>query len=508
MEIKTNNETGKERIILLGMILSKRFLKAIAPFFDSTKNYFATEHTKIIAKWCWQYWQKYQKPCVENLKNIFEIEKETIPEDSVELVEQFLAGISDEYQRAGKFNIKYAIDIAEGYFKYQSISNLKTGIEKKLAVKNLEGAEELISQHTSCVSIQENGWINPFEKNQIKSVFAEEETDLLMRLHGAFGEMIGDIEREFLIGILGKTGIGKTWLLLLFAMSALYKGFNVVFVNLELSDKQLMKRIYHYVTGLPAERNAGKIIVPVLDCKLNQNNTCRKPERTCNVGLNLVRGQIPDFDSAPETYKACKACRKKNKQDYHTATWVERITRKAIGQTKVIRRVNNLITCNFTRGGKLRIISCPSGSLTITELRKKIKQLTNIEGFIPDVIVTDYADKFRGEKGSERFEIKGIWEGHKALGQEFHACVVTASQSSAARSGRDTKHYDWAEASFKKDLIDIGIMLNQKETEKKAGVLRTSLAKHRHESFSHKKQVILLQSLVLGRPYLESEKIS
>ena len=506
MKIKTNNEAGKERIILLGMILSKRFLKTISLFFDSNKNYFATEHTKIVAKWAWEYWQKYQKPCSDNLKNIFESEKEKIPEGSAELVEQFLVGISDEYQRAGKFNVRYAIDIAEEYFRYQAISNLKIGLEKKLAVKNLEGAEDLISSHTSNVSMQENGWINPFSKTQIKNVFATEESDLLMRMHGAFGEMIGDIEREFLIGILGKTGIGKTWLLLFFAMSALYKGYNVVFVNLELSDKQLMKRIYHYITGLPAEKNEGEILVPVFDCKLNQNNTCRRSERTCNVGLSLSGNKLPDFNSSPENYKTCKVCRKKDRQAYSVATWFEKIRRKAINQTKVVRRVNNLLSCNFTRGGKLRIISCPSGTLTVTELKRKIKQLINTEGFIPDMIVTDYADKFKGEKGSERFEIKGIWEGHKALGQEFHACVVTASQSSAARSGRDTKHYDWAEASFKKDLIDIGVTLNQKEAEKQACVLRVSLAKHRHEYFSHKRQVILLQALNLGRPYLDSEK--
>lgn len=494
MEIK-KGVASKERIILLGMILSKKFLKGISPFFDSTKDCFSTGHTKIVAQWCWDYFQKYDFPVVENIKNIFEIEKDSLSEDDQKNIERFLVGISDEYVRKGKFNSGYALDIAQEYFKYRSLNNLKLNISKSLAINDTNTAEELIEQYTSKVAMKTVGWTDPFTEERIKESFEEENRDFLMRLPGKLGDATGDLEREFLMAFLGTSGIGKTWMLLFLSLSALMKGYNVLFVNLELSIKQLERRIYHYLTALPGKKNL-ELNIPVFDCALNQSDSCRKDIRVCNVGIGK-RG-----------YMLCTVCRRdKRGGAFVPVIYQKQIKRKIISLETVMKRVSNILSCNIIRGGKIRVLTYPSGTLTISELRKQIDLLSHYEAFMPDFIITDYADKFAAKhRGDQhRFQIKEIWEGHKALGQEYHCLVATGSQSSAARAERDTKSYDWAESTFKKDLIDLGIILNQSAKEKEQGIIRASIGKHRHDWYSETEQITVLQALKIGRPYLDSE---
>lgn len=518
MEIK-KGIASKERIILLGMILSKRFLKGVSPFFDSSKDCFASAHTKVVAKWCWDYYKKYDRPIVDNLKNIFEIEKDNLNDDAKKNIELFLTSVSDEYERVGKFNSGYALDIAEGYFKYRTIANLKTSLGKKLATNDIQSAEDMIESYTSNIAMKTATWVNPLNIDIIKDAFDVESKETIMRMSGKFGEIIGDLEREFFVGILGKSGIGKTWMLLFFAMSALMKGYNVLFVNLELSAKQLEKRMYHFLTGLPAEKDKGGHYIPVFDCLSNQNGTCRLPQRTNKRPL-VIKGSKLESVEDNKKYLPCVACRhiEKKKEEkgkkkkiiyYKPATWFRFINKKAISSEVVIKRVDNILSCNLLKGGKIRLLSYPSGTLTIHELRRQVNLLTHYEGYIPDVIVTDYADKFAAKsKEGHRFQLCEIWEGHKALGQEFHSLVVTGSQSSAVRGEGDTKAYDWAEAAFKLNLIDLGIGFNQSLDEKKEGILRAFIAKHRHDYFTTDRQVMILQALKLGGMYLDSEYLN
>ena len=56
------------------------------------------------------------------------------------------------------------------------------------------------------------------------------------------------------------------------------------------------------------------------------------------------------------------------------------------------------------------------------------------EGFVPDVIVIDYADLLEADGKSTEFRHKqdSIWKGLRAMSQKRHALVLTATQADAA----------------------------------------------------------------------------
>jgi replicative DNA helicase len=142
----------------------------------------------------------------------------------------------------------------------------------------------------------------------------------------------------------------------------------------------------------------------------------------------------------------------------------------------------------------------------MSKFRAYLHNLEHYENFIPDVIVTDYADKFAPEdkRLSPRHQLRQIWEEHKALAQERHCLVITASQSSAARTEKDTKQGDWSEAISKLELVDVGFILNQTPDEKREGLMRVVVAKQRHDDFDILGEVKVLQCYKIGKPYLDS----
>ena len=155
---------------------------------------------------------------------------------------------------------------------------------------------------------------------------------------------------------------------------------------------------------------------------------------------------------------------------------------------------------------RLKLVQFPSGELTMKGLNTYIDNLEYYEDFIPSVIITDFADKFRAEtwKSEHRHGLNEIWEGHKALAQKRHCFVGTGSQSSAAREGRDTKRGDWADDIRKLTLLDAGLIINQTEIEKDWNIYRCGVAKQRHEEFTLMAEIMVLNQLRIGRPYIDS----
>ena len=73
-----------------------------------------------------------------------------------------------------------------------------------------------------------------------------------------------------------------------------------------------------------------------------------------------------------------------------------------------------------------------SGSLSAEQLAAHVANGER-EGWVPDVIVLDYADLLALPSGMEKREgIDETWRRLRRLSQDFHCCVVTATQGDAA----------------------------------------------------------------------------
>ncbi len=81
---------------------------------------------------------------------------------------------------------------------------------------------------------------------------------------------------------------------------------------------------------------------------------------------------------------------------------------------------------------RFKLITYPAGTLTVTEIRQVLDIWERQDGFVPDVIIIDYADLMSSDdaKVSEfRHRQDYIWKSLRGLSQERHVLVVTATQA-------------------------------------------------------------------------------
>lgn len=495
--------SGLERKIITAMILSKTFLKSITPIFIDSVPKFDTRHTQMVAEWCWEFYKKYGKPPKEEIHSIFKTKKKT--EEDEKNIGLFLESISDEYVKGRKLNVPYITDLAENYFKKAGLKKLKTQIQKCLSEDDTEGAEKLVRKFTSKMATGEAKWTDPFSKESIRKTFEKEDTEDVLILPGHYGKVIGGFQRGYLIAFLAKSGLGKTWNMVDCAILGALQGNDVLYVNLEMTEKQMNKRFYQRLTMNPAIKT-DRLLIPVFDCKLNQLNECSKKIRLCKRGIIYDDNKEVSFDATSKKYIPCHVCmRYKQRTDYQVATWFKEEKRKLLDVSKVSKRIKNLLDFNHFGGGRLRLITYPAGSATLNTLESDIDRMVCLEGFLPGIIIIDYADKFLNEKkGEYRHGLQTIWTGHKGFAQKYYAAVITGSQSSAMRRDEDTRFFDWAEGICKINELDVGIIINQNPEEKKQGIMRYSLGKLRHRHFNTVDEIIVLYNYHVGRPYLDS----
>jgi hypothetical protein len=504
---KPRTDSRVERIISTGLIISEKFIRQIRPIIKS--EYFRTNHGRIISQWCIDYFDIHGTAPGRTIEDIYQdqIASPMADDDSMLAVKSFLEDISSEFARSGQFNVRYSLRRAEQYFREVSLRNMTENVKRNLAVGRVEEAEAILSHYSRPVLSTSKG-VDPFGLDIIAASF-EDSSEYLLTLPGKLGESIGALARGWLFAVVGAAKSGKTWWLMYIAYLAAISDLNVLFVSMEMKERQIVRRFMHLISGRPTQKWAGTVFLPVWDCTKNQTGSCELDERVGSVDL-FSEGQTEmpsyqDFDEMEDRgYKPCAVCKGISKQ-YKVATWYKKVRKDPL-TTKHAQEKAQKIKSELMRGSRFRLVEFPSGSLTMSEFRAYLHNLESYEGFVPDVIVTDYADKMRPERwGNEyRHGINEIWEGHKAIAQELNALVVTASQSNTTRKGEKIKQGSWAEDIRKLNLVDAAMSLNMTADQKRRCVMEAGIMAQRHDYFDLLVDVTVLHQLKIGRPYLDS----
>jgi replicative DNA helicase len=131
--------------------------------------------------------------------------------------------------------------------------------------------------------------------------------------------------------------------------------------------------------------------------------------------------------------------------------------------------------------GRLIIKEYPTGSATSITLRNHLEKLM-LKGFVPSVIIIDYADIMRSTKSydSLRHELKLIYEELRNLAMDLNVPIWTASQANRESANSDIVGLEnMAEAYGKAMVADVVISLSRKAMEKSTGSGRLFIAKNR-----------------------------
>lgn len=285
------------------------------------------------------------------------------------------------------------------------------------------------------------------------------------------------------------------------AYHALIARLKVAVFSLEMNSTQFKKRIYKRMTAMAEQ--GGEYNYPVFDCLHNQNGSCLKTERRNRRALMNKDGTIPIY-SQDNKYRPCDYCRQNKKKDYQVAWWwrtqkqKEDLTTEAISKkVKIFKRLY---------GDNLRLMCHPPFSASFDDLITDLDNLEYTENFVPDVILIDYFDITAKTTDDERSDANTKWQRGKHLAGVRKALVINCNQSN--RDSIDKKNINQkntGEDIRKLAHVDALFVLNQVLDEKIGGRVRIDTLVHRHDEASEKGQVIVLQQLKLGQPFLDSE---
>lgn len=496
--VRRSIDLSVENNILTASIISTHYLEEIYPLYQ--KDYLTNSFARIVMGWVLDYFKNFGESPKHHIKDIFNIEKGTLEDAEMEIIQIFLENLSNRYVEDQGVNEDYLLDQTLQYFRKREIEIRVANASSLLQIGRLDKAEEELLQMKK-VMLSTSNWSNPFATENINAVF-DDRNNGIFKFPGKFGELLGPLERGWLIAFLAPFKRGKSFALQEAVILAALSGLKAVFVSLEMQNKGMNERIYKRIT---AYGEAGKIHhIPVFDCLKNQKGVCVNPGCDgSNISMGDTKETIAEF--TPESHHVvCTKCRFIKGGDFEPSTWFERVDKKDFDIKNVGKKLKSFVKMY---GDNIRIICYPRFSASVSDFERDLDILEQSEGFIPDVVSADYADIFKPEKGGgdDHKGIDAIWKNIASLAARRHLIMFTASQGNrGAIYKSDLDQGDLAEWIGKLAHVDAFLSLNQTKEEKKKGVMRVGLLAHRHREFHEDDQCILLQSFSLGQTHLDS----
>ena len=444
--------TLNERDLLIGIIVSDKFCREITPVLNP--RLLQVEYARIIAGWVKEFYNNFKRAPEKDILKLYRAKCEEISDEALQdNVLTFIQRLDEDYDSVSQFNVDFALQEAVSYLKKLQLQNLNADIDAYLTSGDIGKAENLITKFRGVekesgksVSVLGNSdaLVNSFTK----------EDDLLFEFKGAYGAVIGKVHREDFIAFLAPMKRGKTWALIDAGVTAMMNGLKVLHCSLEMSESQMLKR---YWTCMSGQVNEDKDDI-----------------------------DYPYFESDGDKWTV----------EHKT------ISRKAVSISEIQKKQKQLK--RMFRGGDIRVLAVPAYSESVEMLDMDIENLVQNEGYVPDVIIVDYADiMMPSEKGDYRNQIDGIWKRLRGMAQKRKCVVFTASQSGRASIGKNVDATDIAEDIRKLAHVTSMVSLNQTEIEKKNGILRLKQLAVR-EGEQEFRQAVCTQCFSIGRIITDS----
>ncbi|KKM73451.1 hypothetical protein LCGC14_1410490, partial [marine sediment metagenome] len=319
---KRGISTRIERQIITGMITSGQYLEGVQGLYKP--GVLRAVFAQTIADWCMEYWQAYKAAPQREIQDIFIEKKATgMDPDTAGFIEDFLTELSAEYEQSQVVNVVRLLDKTEMHFRLSDLENARIELTQCITGGRIEDGEAVMTNFRRQTRMETAG-IDPFlDREHIAAALDENSGDRLFQLYGALGNMIGPFERGWLFAYVGASSMGKTWWLITTAIAALFAGFRVLFISLEMSERQMIYRFMQWATGKTRRIYPEGVLIPVWDCELNQLGEC-----TDGCGITLMEKDDagdwhkPDFGHEPRGYQPCTICKDiRGNQKYKLATW-------------------------------------------------------------------------------------------------------------------------------------------------------------------------------------------
>ena len=509
-----------ERRILIGLITSTEFIQQIQNIWDT--SLLESQMARRLAGWCMEYYQKYQKAPGKDIEGIFYQKlKEGLTKDIAEEIEEdILPKLSQEYETES-INLNYLLDQTHTYFCSRHLEQHSQEIQALVEAGELIEAEKLACEYRALAreSGQDLDMSSKMALLRVEKAFRQAGTPVVKypRQLGEFWNH--QLVKGRLVALMASEKRGKTWWLMDMAMRATRQKVKVGFFQAGdmTEDEQLMRLCIYLTKKSNLDKYSGKMFQPVRDCVLNQLGTCDKEIRECDFGvfegrsMKEIRQEVTmeelmeQYKDNPD-YRACSNC-KEYQYRRIGAVWIEEVDS---GHPLTVDQAKEAVDRFFIQNSRqFKLSSHANDTLSVKEIEALLDIWERQDDFIPALVVIDYADLLVPDSGIIEFrhQQNKIWKGLRRISQIRDCLVVTATQSDAASYEQyRLKMKNFSEDKRKYAHVSSMYGLNQdpKDREKEIGVMRINEIVIREGAFKNTNEVVVLQNLKRGRPYLGS----
>ncbi len=516
----TNTEFIERRIIT-GLIVSLEYLHRIRPFWDASLLQ-STEFARV-AGWCIEYYDEYKAAPDADIEDIFMRHLPKLPKAEAQYIEAVLADLSDEYGRGTQFNAAYLYDRTVEYLTAQHLDRHNEDVQFLVEQGRVQEADALAQAYQPAAFEHAAVGLELSSRTALQRIDEAftQDAQRVLTYPGALGEMWNEhFVRGGFVSFLGPEKRGKTFMLIELAMRAYRQRANVAFFSAgDMTESQMLRRICIYQARCSdRDRYCGAHFKPVGDCVLNQLDLCTRADRNCDHGIfdvsfeqfNRDRSKYVTIETLTQCYEQnpdYEPCDSATCNERRGTVWIEAVPAVQPLTARKAKRALRRFTRRYKRGFKLA--TYPANTLTVGEIERCLIHWERYDGFIPDVILIDYADLLAADSSVNEYRHRqnDIWQNLRGLSQKRHALIITATQADAdsytrGRLGMGNFSED------KRKLAHVTAMygLNQdpQGREKALGIMRINEIVVREGAFSNDHEVHVLQDLAQGRPYLES----
>lgn len=431
----TEHDSATERAILVGQLTDDMVSARIAEQWPEKGGLYASKWANLLGSWAVKHVQKCGHAPRSAIGPLYESwARRSKDSETIETVGNLVESLAEDWKDGDGNSAEWLVDQAQIYF---------TQVKGDKHIRRLQEAWDSgdvneyneIANSWSAPNVSSSQWVDILQNDAgIDAAYAAQEKPLIV-YPGALGLWLGNtFERDAFVAFTGVAKSGKSFVLMDLAARGLEAGLRVAYFSIgDMSEKQVIRRWGSRITGLPRRLPPDGIIqMPVgFDPESKTPSPIFKPKKFTRVA---------DADIVKKTSRMLRA------------------SLGAIAKDDV----------------RLRLSVHPAGSVDVFQIESLLRSW-QIQGWVPDIIVIDYADLIRpaARARDERDGINTTWIHLRGISQIYHCCLVTATQS-------DTQGYDAPRltmANFsgdrrKNDHVTANIGLSTTPGEKKFGIVR------------------------------------
>lgn len=508
-------KTNTDALILTGMIVDDLFLQRVEPIVRP--NLFNDSYI-TIASLCLEHLKEHGKAPRELIWDLVDDSKLKLNQAAHDACFDSLENLSlDDYlSNQLSYNSEYYLTKAERFFRQRQLERTVQEVKAHLSNEDLEAAENLALKFKKIEQPNLDS-INPLlDVDALKAAFQATE-EPLFRLPGAYGELLNPhLVREGFIAFLGREKIGKTWRLIDLATWALKEKRNVAFFQLgDLSQNNFMVRL---AVHLAKKSNLKKYVqpqqIPILDCYENQTKGECQNNRSLTTQVRDRATNKADFESHGKFHETCTRC--KNHYKFKGTVWWKEKSwpTNARGEPDPLNwgeAMQAVTKWTKTHKAKKRfkLATFPNSTVNVRRIEYYLDMWEEREGYVPDVIILDYADIMAPEDNGQkdfRHQENDRWKALRRLSQERKCLLITVTQSTRGghKDGQDLTAENVSEEKRKMSHVTAFFALNQTNTEKQQGIIRIAPLMVREGHYNTSQQACVLQNLSTGQSYIAS----